>query len=39
MNANDYIAALLAMSNYGKGKFKTIAKLIDDAAKEAVKLS
>jgi len=32
-------AALMAMSNYGKGKFKTVAKLIEEAVKEAVKLS
>jgi hypothetical protein len=29
----------MAMSNYGKGKFKTVAKLIEEAVKEAVKLS
>lgn len=32
-------AAVLAMDNYAKGKFKTAAKLIEDAIKDAVKFN
>ena len=32
-------AAVMAMSDYAKGRFKTATKLIEDAIKQAVKLN